>query len=184
MGQCIFIVGGARSGKSDFALDLAEKSLSSEKYYLATCPVFDQTDPDMESRIEKHKAGRQGRGWQTIEEEIDLCQAVANLPDAAVLLIDCLTLWVSNLLHQKGSSGIDEDGIKLRIEKLFKLCRGRSGDTLMVSGEVGCGVIPENEIARRFRDLVGRCNQIAGQSADSVFMVTCGIPVKIKGISS
>jgi len=181
MGQCIFIVGGARSGKSDFALELAEKMLPSEKYFLATCPVFDRTDLDMAVRVDKHKESRQGRGWQTVEEEVDLCQAVANLPEAAVVLIDCLTLWVNNLLHQKGLGSVNEDEIELHIEKLFELCSKRSGDVFLVSGEVGCGVIPENALARRFRDLVGRCNQTAGRSADTVFMVTCGIPVKIKG---
>jgi adenosylcobinamide kinase/adenosylcobinamide-phosphate guanylyltransferase len=181
MGKCILVVGGARSGKSDFAQELAERMFSSEKYFLATCPVFERSDADMAARVQKHKDSRQGRGWQTVEEELDLCRVMANFPVEAGVLIDCLTLWVSNLLHQKGDNGVDEEEIELHIEKLFESCRERSGDVLLVTGEVGCGVIPENALARHFRDLVGRCNQTAGRFADTVFMVTCGIPVKIKG---
>lgn len=184
MGECIFIVGGARSGKSDFAQELAEKIGSSEKYYLATCPTFDQSDAEMTARVNTHKQGRKGRGWQTIEEELDLYQAVLKLPENASVLIDCLTLWVSNLLYEKGLNGVDEKVVESHIDKLFELCRKRSGMILMVSGEVGCSVVPENKLARSFRDLVGRCNQTAGRLADSVFMVSCGIAIQIKGKDS
>nr|MBF0222537.1 bifunctional adenosylcobinamide kinase/adenosylcobinamide-phosphate guanylyltransferase [Desulfobulbaceae bacterium] len=181
MGKSNFIVGGARSGKSDFALELAEKIGSSDKYFLATCPAYTHSDAEMAARIYKHKEGRQGRGWTTIEEELDLCQALQELPENAIVLIDCMTLWVSNLLHAQGAGGVDEKMVEQHIERLFELCSKRSGAVVMVSGEVGCSVVPENALARSFRDLVGRCNQTVGRLADSVFMVSCGIAIQIKG---
>ena len=155
--------------------------VSTTKFYLATCRVFDKSDADMTARVIKHKKKRQGRGWQTIEEELDLGRAVATLPDDAPVLIDCLTLWVSNLLHRQAENDVDENEVEQHINGLLSFCRTRSADTVLVSGEVGCGVIPENRLARRFRDLVGRCNQVAARSDDRVFMVNCGIPTQIKG---
>ena len=181
MGECVFIVGGARSGKSDFAQELAEKTISTKKYYVATCPVFDNSDADMQVRIQKHKDRRHGKGWQTVEEELDLCQAIEGLPENAPVLIDCMTLWVSNLLYKYGEDNVAEDDVGRQVKELIDLGRKRSAGLLVVSGEVGCSVVPENALARRFRDLVGRCNQTVGKLADTVFMVSCGIPVKIKG---
>jgi len=99
------------------------------------------------------------------------------------MLIDCLTLWVSNLLLAGGDGWamITEDRIAELSSRMLAVCRRRSAQTIMVSGEVGCGVVPENDLARRYRDLVGRCNQIVAAEADEVYLVSCGIPFRIKG---
>ena len=181
MSTCTLIVGGARSGKSDFAENYAEKIVAQEQFYIATCPVFNEPDPEMTARIQKHKEKRKGKGWQTMEEGVDLCSTVKNIPEDALVLIDCLTLWVSNQLFKYGENNVSEPDIENHIHELLLINQQRSGELVMVSGEVGCSIVPENALARRYRDLVGRCNQTVGKCADNVFLVSCGIPTQIKG---
>lgn len=179
MSKIVLITGGSRSGKSDFAQQYAE-GCSGERVYLATCPPV--LDDEMTQRIRLHREQRRNKDWQTLEEPTDLSAALVNVSSAAVILIDCLTLWISNLLlASDGEAMITEARIVELCKDVLAVCRERLELTIMVSGEVGCGIVPENTLARRYRDLVGRCNQIMAAEADEVFLVSCGIPVKIKG---
>lgn len=176
MAEIILITGGSRSGKSRYAQQLGD-SLSGEKLFIATCPV---TDEEMRQRIERHVLDRQGAGWKTVEETVDMEQTLAGNPDAEVVLIDCLTLWINNLLFTDAANSLDEEATRVKARKLMEACRARAGVVIMVTNEVGLGVVPENALARRYRDLVGRCNQEIAAAADKVIMSICGIPLNIK----
>ena len=176
MAEIILITGGARSGKSRHAQQLGE-SLPGKKLFIATCPV---TDEEMGQRIERHRQDRQGAGWQTVEETVSLEQALADNSDCEVVLIDCLTLWINNLLFTDAGNMLDEEAISVKARKLIEVCAKRSGVVIMVTNEVGLGIVPENALARRYRDLVGRCNQEIASAADKVIMSICGIPLNVK----
>ena len=168
------ITGGARSGKSDHALRLAENR-SDNRAYVATCPVKDE---EMRERVEKHRRRRQDRGWVTIEERTDLAAAVRGAGQK-LLLIDCLTLWVSNLMEQKGNE-LTEAEMERRSRAVLESCRDRDGAVFIVTNEVGMGVVPDNPAARRFRDLAGRTNQVFAAEADKVTLMVCGIATEVK----
>jgi adenosylcobinamide kinase/adenosylcobinamide-phosphate guanylyltransferase len=174
--EIILITGGARSGKSRHAQQLAE-SLSGRRLFVATCPVIDE---EMRQRIERHRLDRQEAGWQTVEETVNLAQVLQDDLDHQVVLIDCLTLWVNNLLYTDAGNELSEDALNVKTRLLLEACAGRPGVVIMVTNEVGLGIVPENPLARRYRDLVGRCNQEVGAAADRVVMTTCGIAINIK----
>lgn len=176
MAEIILITGGARSGKSRQAQRLAE-ALPGKKIFVATCPVVDQ---EMQQRIARHRQDRAAAGWQTVEETIALEETLAANREAEVVLIDCLTLWINNLLFTDGANALDEAAVSVRVGKILAACGGRSGTVIMVTNEVGLGIVPENALARRYRDLVGRCNQEVAAAADKVIMTICGIPLQIK----
>ncbi len=178
MKKLILITGGSRSGKSAFAQQMAEE-IDSSRVFFATCPL---TDPEMAARIRRHKKDRQGRGWQSIEEPLQLVKQLAAVNPGTTVLLDCLTLWVNNLLYEaeKEGQGIDEDQIADHAAELARAAGLHRGTVIMVTNEVGLGIVPDNALARRYRDLVGRCNQVIGTAADEVFLVTCGIPLQIK----
>ena len=176
MAEIILITGGARSGKSRQAQQLGE-SLPGKKLFVATCPI---TDAEMRQRIEQHRQDRQGAGWQTVEETVNLEQALADNSACEVVLIDCLTLWINNLLFTDAGNMLDAEAVSVKVCKLLAVCAKRSGVVIMVTNEVGLGIVPENALARRYRDLVGRCNQEIAAAADRVIMSVCGIPVDIK----
>ncbi|WP_456387459.1 bifunctional adenosylcobinamide kinase/adenosylcobinamide-phosphate guanylyltransferase [Desulfolithobacter sp.] len=179
MGHVILISGGCRSGKSAFAQQLAEET-GDQLIFLATSPPLDQ---EMQERIRLHREERAHRGWQTVEEQIHLARAIGHSPPQATILLDCLTLWINNMLYLSEKRGIlvDEKSVKDRAEELLSTCRERPGTVIMVTNEVGLGIVPENRLARRYRDLVGRCNQCVGRQADQVYLVSCGVPLKLKG---
>ena len=178
MAEIILITGGARSGKSRHAQVLAE-TLPGERIFIATSPVIDE---EMRKRIERHQAERQGQGWETFEEELDPAAVLAGHPEAKVVLLDCLTLWVSNLLFAaEEPEYFTEAKIGELAAELVAAAQQRRGTVLIVTNEVGLGIVPENPLARRYRDLVGRCNQTVAAGADRVDLVTCGIPLTIKG---
>jgi adenosylcobinamide kinase/adenosylcobinamide-phosphate guanylyltransferase len=178
MAQLILITGGSRSGKSAFAQQMAE-DIPGKRLYIATCP---HTDPEMDDRISRHKAARQGRGWQSIEEPLYPEQILAGYKPGTTILLDCLTLWVNNVMYhfEKTSEILDVDIISSLAEKLADAALACPGTVIMVTGEVGLGIVPDNPLARRYRDLVGQCNQVIARYADKVFLVSCGIPVQIK----
>lgn len=181
MAQIILVTGGARSGKSSHAQELAEKK-SGSRVYVATCPVLfagDGHDPEMADRIARHRDQRASRNWHTVEEPVDLARTLATL-EQSVVLVDCLTLWVNNLLYGAASE-FTEDDVARHVAELIVVCQKRSGTVLMVTNEVGWGVVPGNKEARRFRDLVGRCNQLVGAAADQVTLVVSGQPLTLKG---
>ena len=132
----------------------------------------------MAERIHRHLRDREGRGWQTIEEQTDLTGALQST-EAPIVLVDCLSLWVNNLMHVD-EGGVDEDCVSQQCERFLEACRGREGTVLAVTNEVGLGVVPDNALARRYRDLLGRCNQTIAAGADEVLFMVSGIPSRIK----
>jgi adenosylcobinamide kinase/adenosylcobinamide-phosphate guanylyltransferase len=169
-GRTVLVIGGARSGKSSFALSKAG-SFPGKKAYIATAEALDE---EMKERIEKHR-GERGKEWETFEEPIKMAGALKEMGsgyNAAV--IDCLTLWLSNLLL--GTEDPEEE-----IEGFLSLLRERDHPPFfIVSNEVGMGIVPDNPLSRRFRDLAGRLNQKVAGIADEVYLVTAGIPLRIK----
>jgi len=168
-----FVIGGCRSGKSSFALDHANREKGTTKIFIATSVPIDS---EMEKRVEKHQYER-GDEWQTIEEPVKIYETINQYSEnASVILVDCLTLWVSNLLlHSFDHDQLDK-AVK-RLENSLELCRC---PVFLVSNEVGTGIVPENKIARQFRDFAGFVNQRIAKAADRVVMTIAGIDVQIK----
>lgn len=179
MGKIILVTGGSRSGKSLFAQRLAEEN-SSSKLFIATCPV---TDDELAQRIQRHIIDRQHAGWKTVEEEIDIAGQLESASGYETVLIDCLTLWVNNLMFEAhvNNEALDEDSIAANISKVLETACKHPGRVIFVTNEVGLGIVPDNRAARLFRDLVGRCNQCVATAAQDVYLVSCGIPLQIKG---
>lgn len=178
MGNLLLVTGGARSGKSSYALQRCEE-VTGNRCFIATSPV---TDPEMSDRIQKHKDERKGRGWQSIEEEVAVPDVIEQSHDVDVILVDCLTLWVNNLMFtaDSGSDSFDEGEMRLAAKNLLDAAKKFNGSICLVTNEVGSGIVPENPLARRYRDLVGRCNRIIAEGADEVVLVSCGIPLVLK----
>ncbi|MCK5164782.1 MAG: bifunctional adenosylcobinamide kinase/adenosylcobinamide-phosphate guanylyltransferase [Desulfobacula sp.] len=168
-----FIIGGCRSGKSSFALDQTNRVPGKNKYFIATSVPMDL---EMEKRVEKHQQER-GDDWYTIEEPVGIHEKINQYSKkASVILVDCLTLWVSNLLfHSYDHAQIDE-AVK-DLENSLEQCEC---PIFLVSNEVGCGIVPENMLARQFRDVAGFVNQRMAKIADKVVMTVAGIDVQIK----
>ena len=137
----------------------------------------------MRERIRKHQAARAGRGWQTIEEQTDLALALRRARQANVVLVDCLTLWVNNLMYQAQQQGgeLSEEQLAERCREVLAACEGSSSTVIFVSNEVGMGIVPESAVCRRYRDLAGRCNQMFAAAAETVALIVCGLPLFLKG---
>lgn len=178
MGKLFLVVGGRRSGKSEFALKLGE-SLKGPRAFIATCPSI---DPEMDQRILKHQSERDGRIWSTIEEQTGLANVMKANANYRLFLIDCVTLWVNNLMFQYSQQGLAlaEKELIDRIHEVMEVCRQVEADVIFVSSEIGLGVVPDNPETRLFLDLIGRCNQMLASGSEEVFMVSCGIPLRLK----
>lgn len=161
------ILGGARSGKTAFALKSAEAT-GRGLVMIATAEAF---DAEMEDRIARHQAER-GPAWRTLEAPLDLAGALAEVGPDETAVVDCLTLWVSNLMHA-------ERDIEADTQTLIAALAGR--DVLLVSNEVGLGIVPDNALARRFRDEAGRLNQRVAAAADRAVFIAAGLPLVLKG---
>ena len=179
MGRVVLVTGGARSGKSEYARRHAE-SLPSPRVFVATCPVL---DGEMDERIRKHREARGDGRWETIEEPMNLAKVVQEAREANVLLVDCLTLWVNNLLFeaQTAAGDLGEEEMARRCGEILAVCRAHAGMVIFVTGEVGMGIVPESPVSRRFRDLLGRCNQVMAGGADDVILMVCGLPLQLNG---
>lgn len=179
MARIVLITGGGRSGKSRYAQDLAER-LSGTRGYVATCPPLDE---EMVERIRKHQEARDASRWATIEEPCDLTGVLLNAAGFDVLLVDCVTLWMNNLMYEEERNGriLTEEDAERRCEEVLTAAADFHGTAIFVTNEVSMGIIPDNPTARRYRDLVGRCNQILARAADEVILMVCGLPVTIKG---
>ncbi|WP_255607942.1 bifunctional adenosylcobinamide kinase/adenosylcobinamide-phosphate guanylyltransferase [Methylosinus sp. Sm6] len=160
------VLGGARSGKSAYALRSAEAG-GRRPVMIATAQAL---DAEMAERIARHRAER-GRAWRTIEAPLDLSGALAEIAADETAVIDCLTLWVSNLMHA-------ERDVPRETERLIAAMRGK--ELLLVANEVGLGVVPDNALARRFRDEAGRVNQAIAAAADRVVFLAAGLPLALK----
>ncbi|MDD5042902.1 MAG: bifunctional adenosylcobinamide kinase/adenosylcobinamide-phosphate guanylyltransferase [Candidatus Omnitrophica bacterium] len=173
MGKLIFITGGSRSGKSSLAVKIASK-IKKKKVFIATCIPQDR---EMEERVRLHRLNRPS-SWKTIEPSPDLlCLLSRETKENRVLIIDCLTLFVSGLLMRKAK----EEAIKSEVKKAAETIKKGKATAVIVSNEVGCGLVPENRLGRLFRDIAGSCNQEIARYADEVFYMVAGIPIKIKG---
>lgn len=165
----LFVLGGARSGKSRYAQARAE-SLPGDLIYVATAQAFDD---EMAERIARHVADR-GPRWSTLDVPLDLPAAIlANAAPARVLLVDCLTLWTSNLMFA-------ERDLDAETEALATAVTQAAGPVLLVANEVGLGIVPDNALARRFRDVAGRLNQAIAAAAEEVQFIAAGLPLRLK----
>jgi adenosylcobinamide kinase/adenosylcobinamide-phosphate guanylyltransferase len=164
----ILLLGGARSGKSAHAERLAT-AFPAPWTYIATAQAFDD---EMVERIALHRA-RRTEGWQTIDAPLDLADAIADVPDGQPLLVDCLTLWLSN--HLLADHDLERESERLEVV----LARPR-GPWFVVANEVGLGIVPDNALARKFRDAAGRLNQRIAARADRVFFMVAGLPMQVK----
>jgi adenosylcobinamide kinase/adenosylcobinamide-phosphate guanylyltransferase len=168
MAPLILILGGARSGKSRHAERLIGE-YPPPWTYIATAEALDD---EMGERIAQHRARRDER-WQTIEAPRALADAVQNAPGDQALLIDCLTLWLSNRLL--GDADLDQD-----MSTLSEVLGLRKAPTIVVANEVGLGIVPDNALARRFRDVAGKANQMLAAQADCVEFVAAGLALRLK----
>lgn len=162
------ILGGARSGKSRHAESLIER-LPGPWIYIATAQPLDE---EMRARIALHRS-RRGARWQTVEAPVALAAALEAVPDGVPVLVDCLTFWLSNLLL----ADADPDHHGAALAKILSRPRG---PWIVVSSEVGLGIVPENALARRFRDAAGTLHQRIAASADHVVLMVAGLPLAVK----
>jgi adenosylcobinamide kinase/adenosylcobinamide-phosphate guanylyltransferase len=171
MNNIILVLGGARSGKSTHALRLAEESFD-KPLYVATAEAGDR---EMAERIRIHKQSR-SRRWKCVEEPLDVASVIASPPRCDGILIDCMTLWVSNVLLKER-----ENNFAKRKKALIIALRKTRLPVIIVSNEVGLGIVPEHELGRKFRDLAGRLNQDLAAIANTVVFVVSGLPMILKG---
>lgn len=180
------ILGGARSGKSRYAQSLCDGS--AQVVYIATARANEvDADHEMRERVARHRADRPP-DWRTVEEPFDLSRAIREAPVEAILLIDCATLWISNLMWEcrAQTMAAQEDQILAQVDDLILASRRRSevagvvGEIIIVSNEVGGGLTPEHPVGRAFRDLQGFANQRLARAADNVVFVVAGLPLQLK----
>lgn len=170
-GRLFVVGGGARSGKSAYAEQLAQ-SLGSRRHYIATGVALDD---EMQARIARHRADR-GDAFTTIEAPYALAEALSDVPESDVVLVDCLTTWTGNLMFR----GDDDEAIYRALEEALAAHRRRSFDLVLVTNEVGLGIVPENALARRFRDVAGRCHQRLAAHADELLFAAMGCVMRLR----
>jgi adenosylcobinamide kinase/adenosylcobinamide-phosphate guanylyltransferase len=167
--RSLLVLGGARSGKSAYAQSLAE-ACEFERLYLATAEAGDE---EMAARIARHRADR-GPGWTTLEEPFEVARALgAEARPGRVVVVDCLTLWLSNLMLAGREPGA-------AIAGLVQAIGGLSGPAILISNEVGLGIVPEHRLGREFRDWQGRANREIAQACDAAVFIAAGLPLQLK----
>jgi len=172
MPRITLVLGGARSGKSSHAEKLAADYCARNgqgAIYLATAQA---RDSEMADRIARHRA-RRGVNWQTVEAPLDIVTALEKAPKGMTILVDCLTLWLSNLME------MDRD-LSHEFKRLTDCLQSLAGPTIIVANEVGLGIVPDNQLARHFRDHAGLLNQTVAACADQVLFVAAGLPMRLK----
>jgi adenosylcobinamide kinase/adenosylcobinamide-phosphate guanylyltransferase len=174
--KCIFILGGVRSGKSRFAQELAGK-LSHKVLFIAT---GEPRDEEMQARIDEHQKARP-RNWRTLELPTSIGrQLESEIGDAEVVIIDCLTLLVANLLGDELDYPKAEKRVRAEIDRLIVVIDRLNASFVIISNEVGMGLVPENRLGRFYRDVLGKVHQLIAQRASEVYFMAAGIPMKIK----
>ncbi|WP_163267156.1 bifunctional adenosylcobinamide kinase/adenosylcobinamide-phosphate guanylyltransferase [Chelativorans alearense] len=166
--QLTFVLGGTRSGKSRHAEALVAAS-APPWTYIATAEAF---DAEMQARIAEHRARRDER-WTVLEAPLELAEALAGTAEGEPVLVDCLTLWLTNVM-------LAGDDIEAKCRQLAKVLKRPRGPWVLVSNEVGLGIVPDNAMARQFRDAAGKLNQMVAAEADSVVFMVAGLPMKVK----
>jgi adenosylcobinamide kinase / adenosylcobinamide-phosphate guanylyltransferase len=167
----VLIGGGVRCGKSRFALQLARK-LGERRLFVATAEA---RDLEMENRIRRHAVER-GSDFRTLEVPIELVKELDAARDADVVVVDCLTIWLSNLLLR----GDPEESILAQVDRLVSLLRAKPFHAILITNEVGMGIVPENALARAFRDLCGRAHQAIAAGADEIYFGALGTLLRLK----
>ncbi len=181
MSKLTFIIGGTRSGKSAFAMQIAKRH--ENVCYVATinsAQISQINDDELLQRIQNHQNNRPAN-WKPIEAPLELDKVISRLNgESDVILIDCITIYITNMLLDNLKADEKEKYIIEAINRLCVVCKKVSPYVIIVSNEVGYGIVPDNPLARRFRDIAGYANQLIAKEADSVFLVTAGIETKIK----
>ncbi|WP_372661512.1 bifunctional adenosylcobinamide kinase/adenosylcobinamide-phosphate guanylyltransferase [Cohnella sp.] len=174
----VLVTGGARSGKSTFAERYAAH-LGSEGKYIATAHIYDE---EMRTRVRRHLERREHSGfaWETAEVPYDLSGILGAIDNDKVVLVDCLTLWLSNWLISYEKEKEPEGLVWNKIDELIRTLSALSGTIILVTNEVGDGIVPEYALGRQFRDLAGVMNQRIAAISQQVFLVTAGIPMEMK----
>ena len=167
-GRLTLVLGGARSGKSRHAEHLVEQQPAPWNY-VATAQAFDE---EMRDRIAEHRT-RRDENWRTVDAPLDLAGALLDIPDGQPVLVDCLTLWLSNQM-------LGEWDIEVESARLVDIFARPRGSWFVVSNEVGMGIVPDNALGRRFRDAQGRLNARVAAVADEVILMAAGLPIKVK----
>jgi adenosylcobinamide kinase/adenosylcobinamide-phosphate guanylyltransferase len=181
--QCIFILGGARSGKSRFAKEMAQR-LSDKVLFVATAEALDE---EMRQKIEEHKRARPS-SWRSLEAPTGVGKRIREeIGNAQVVIVDCLTLLISNVLSQCSSdpeqisAELAKGRLTTEIDELIECIDGSTATFILVSNEVGMGLVPETRLGRLYRDFLGKVNQICAERADRVYFMLSGIPLNLKG---
>lgn len=180
--KIVLVLGGVRSGKSRFGQDLARELGGNAVLFVATA---ESRDDEMAMRIEKHRQDRPAH-WLTLEQPLGVGEAITSITsDCRVILLDCLTLLVSNiLLRHHDDFAAAEAGVRAEIASLVDALQRRDATLVVVSGEVGMGVVPESSLGRSFRDLLGWANQSLASHASATYLMVAGLPINVTRISS
>ncbi len=182
-GKFIFVLGGTRSGKSEFAEKIAG-GMGHPVTYIATAAI---TDEEMAVRVNRHKE-RRPHSWKTVEEQRDVVAVISKGMPGETFLLDCVTVWISNLLFNENEvifedmlySAVQKEAFILEQAQLLTHAARKGINLIAVAGEVGLGVVPAETVGRIFRDVAGKVNQLLASSADEVYLVIAGVPLKIK----
>jgi adenosylcobinamide kinase/adenosylcobinamide-phosphate guanylyltransferase len=182
VGKLILVTGGARSGKSDFAQRLALERGGDDVLFVATAEAGDD---EMARRIAAHRQARPA-GWRTVETPARVGEAIARAAPARVVVVDCLTLLVSNVLLSRGDDVIPEAAETAVTEEasgLIEAGAGMDATVIVVTNEVGLGIVPADRLSRVYRDLLGRANAVLARRADEVYLLISGLPVELKALA-
>lgn len=172
MGKITFILGGVRSGKSQMAIKMAKKK-NGKVAFIATCVPMDK---EMKKRVSMHRKARPAH-WQTFEEPEDIHSLLRKIDNKFdIIIIDCLTILVSNMLLKN----LKDKDIEEKINQTMFALKRNKAEAIIVSNEVGMGIVPDNKLAREFRDIAGKINQITAKKSDEVFFMISGLPLSIK----
>lgn len=169
MADLTLLIGGARSGKSTLAVEIGRR-FGGDVVFLATAEAFDD---DLTARIERHRVERPA--WTTVEEPTDVAGALTSMPADALVLLDCLTVWIGNLVH----ANLSDDAIEEHSRRAVAAVSARQGPTVVITNEVGFGLHPESALGRRYRDLLGRINQQWAAAAATTLLVVAGRAVRL-----